>query len=1296
MTGGGSWLGYEVTRRRMSLWRASGGALAARLGGRRMPASVAAATRLAPRRAVARAPEEDVAEPLQVPGMNDAAARWLFLGELPPGTQPFLGGQPTGVPTSASARRAAHAAQGGGVRRGRVEEGPAVARTPDVTDASPPPAAEPAGPRALDALLADPEPVGDQPSATPAPVRARRLARAPASEPSSSTPPAVPQRPTRTSAEAVQRSDRPTVARATTKSRPIPSADEAQASAPASDSSAASPQLPPPSSPPTTEAAQSSDRPTIARASTSGTTTSEPVRSTDEARPPVEPPDAPTQRVVARTSSTSETPRAEAKTTSQPRPIADEPRPAVESPAAPTQRAVARTSTTSDTPPAEAESTSQPIPSTDEPRPAVVPPDPPAQRAVARTSTTRETPPAARAGDHAAGVPLPSIDQRRPAVELPDAPAQRVVARASTTGKTPPATRAGDDTTSQPALSTDEPQLAAEPSNAPAQGVVARTSTTSEPPAAAPDTPARSTPEPRTSGRDRATKTPAAAVSRSSQAPKTRARSDDAGASASVGEQAPTGTVRRSERPTVARASTRGASAGRTPRAAADQAEIGERTGSSDGPARVTPRTPTTSETQSLARASSSDDVASEPRAGTDVPEPRDEARSEVDRADAERPGPTDTRSQRVVARASTPGETRSLARAQAERPVADEARSDAPAQRAEPRAPTNIETPSLARAPAREETASEAGTVSPVAADEARPTAARVSRSAADRQATSDRPRATRVAARAATTGGKASVARAAGDTPVAADDARPDIEASASPGQRVVARESMTSEPPASAPADPKPPSPSRAVAREPDVQTRGREGAAAGPEETGTPRRAVARTSDGPDAAPSLPEPTPSRGALMRLRTAPAMGDAPVATPSGPEATSSDRPQPARAAAPAPEGATPPLRDRRAVARTPASGDVVQPAATGERSDPAPLARRADGSKEATAIARASARVEPALEPARRAPADARPAATPTRHPVRSAGESPAIARASAAVEPAREATRSTRRASAGTPPAASLAPQPVRPADGSPTIARTSAAVEAAGEAARSTRGGSADAPPVATSSRQPVRSIGESAAIARTSSPGGDARGDAPKLAELMREPVEPAREPAVSARPAPAVARALIAEPSRVVDRPVAVPRADTASPLARAPSSGSRRSPARLRPMSRKRAAEPEPARSSPPAVNGGAALARRIDARPSAATDPARLAVRSGGTLVAAPDGRASVVFSSTGGQPAGSASATTTATTPSPLPLPTPAPAPAPAAPAIDVDDLYDQIAARLRRELLLDRERAGEMP
>ena len=90
------------------------------------------------------------------------------------------------------------------------------------------------------------------------------------------------------------------------------------------------------------------------------------------------------------------------------------------------------------------------------------------------------------------------------------------------------------------------------------------------------------------------------------------------------------------------------------------------------------------------------------------------------------------------------------------------------------------------------------------------------------------------------------------------------------------------------------------------------------------------------------------------------------------------------------------------------------------------------------------------------------------------------------------------------------------------------------------------------------------------------------------------------------------------------------------------------------------------------------------------SATTDAARLAALSGGALVAAPDGRATVVFPSAGQQTGGSVRATATGAAPSP------AAAPAPAAASIDVDDLYDQIAARLRRELLLDRERAGDLP
>jgi hypothetical protein len=86
----------------------------------------------------------------------------------------------------------------------------------------------------------------------------------------------------------------------------------------------------------------------------------------------------------------------------------------------------------------------------------------------------------------------------------------------------------------------------------------------------------------------------------------------------------------------------------------------------------------------------------------------------------------------------------------------------------------------------------------------------------------------------------------------------------------------------------------------------------------------------------------------------------------------------------------------------------------------------------------------------------------------------------------------------------------------------------------------------------------------------------------------------------------------------------------------------------------------------------------------------DPARLAALTGGSLVNAPDGRASVVFPSGGQQPGGSARAARTVTAHRALPESVPATA------SIDVDELYDQIAARLRRELLLDRERAGELP
>jgi hypothetical protein len=93
---------------------------------------------------------------------------------------------------------------------------------------------------------------------------------------------------------------------------------------------------------------------------------------------------------------------------------------------------------------------------------------------------------------------------------------------------------------------------------------------------------------------------------------------------------------------------------------------------------------------------------------------------------------------------------------------------------------------------------------------------------------------------------------------------------------------------------------------------------------------------------------------------------------------------------------------------------------------------------------------------------------------------------------------------------------------------------------------------------------------------------------------------------------------------------------------------------------------------------------------------TDGARLAALTGGSLVSTPDGRASVVLASGGQQPAAPARLARAATTATMATPHRALPEPVPATGSIDVDELYDQIASRLRREMLLDRERAGEMP
>jgi hypothetical protein len=152
-------------------------------------------------------------------------------------------------------------------------------------------------------------------------------------------------------------------------------------------------------------------------------------------------------------------------------------------------------------------------------------------------------------------------------------------------------------------------------------------------------------------------------------------------------------------------------------------------------------------------------------------------------------------------------------------------------------------------------------------------------------------------------------------------------------------------------------------------------------------------------------------------------------------------------------------------------------------------------------------------------------------------------------------------------------------------------------------------------------------------------------------------------------------------------------------------PASGAARSTVRLRRLSRTIA--PEVGREAADSSGADGVTGRRVAARqvatPAVAstaapalptvtgtTDATRLAALSGGSMVPGTNGHATVVFAPGGQRPPPTPRAMPTATVQRAAPEPVAAPA------AIDVDDLYDQIAARLRRELLLDRERAGELP
>jgi hypothetical protein len=88
-------------------------------------------------------------------------------------------------------------------------------------------------------------------------------------------------------------------------------------------------------------------------------------------------------------------------------------------------------------------------------------------------------------------------------------------------------------------------------------------------------------------------------------------------------------------------------------------------------------------------------------------------------------------------------------------------------------------------------------------------------------------------------------------------------------------------------------------------------------------------------------------------------------------------------------------------------------------------------------------------------------------------------------------------------------------------------------------------------------------------------------------------------------------------------------------------------------------------------------------------------------GGALVSADDGRQSVVFNPSAAEGAQLARARGPQLARAPETYAPQMPAPMfvesePATQGIDIEELYDDLLARLRRELLLDRERAGELP
>ena len=306
------------------------------------------------------------------------------------------------------------------------------------------------------------------------------------------------------------------------------------------------------------------------------------------------------------------------------------------------------------------------------------------------------------------------------------------------------------------------------PSDASAQRVMARASTTSEVPSDAPAAVPHRGREPRPP--TGVPESPSAAESRSTRPPKSHARPNDDSLPAATGEVPPTETVRRSDRPAVARASTgsettsRPRPAGdearadveRAPRAAADQAATGDRPGPSDAPAqRVVART---TEPPPDAPASTRDATTSQARPGADEawPDVKQAPRAATHQAaTGERPGPSHAPAQPVVARADAPSVTRASTRdgtASQPRPGMDEALPDVEqASRAATDQAATSARPGPSHAQAQRvvartsepppDTRDKTTSRSSRGADEARPDVEQAHRAATDRPPTAVRP---------------------------------------------------------------------------------------------------------------------------------------------------------------------------------------------------------------------------------------------------------------------------------------------------------------------------------------------------------------------------------------------------------------------------------------------------------------------------------------------------------------------------------------------------------------------------